>query len=133
SYGLRVGSPKEWLKYLYPHLPHYILLCFLGGKWFTIGALFPLFFYEWLAHFVHPYVHMSYNEALRTAPNSIRWFLLTPYFKFLAQHHYLHHKYVNCNFNLLLGGDIIWKNQRFPNSEDIIEMKKLGIIMNDKL
>ena len=31
SYGLRVGSPKEWMKYLYPHLPHYILLCFFGG------------------------------------------------------------------------------------------------------
>jgi len=132
SYGLRVGSPKEWVKYLYPHLPHYLLLCFIGGGWFTVGALFPLFFYEWLAHFIHPYLHMPYDKALETSSPLMRLFLLTPYFKFLAQHHYLHHRYVNCNFNLLLGGDIIWRCQRFLNQEDIIEIKKLGLFVKNQ-
>ncbi|MFN8674426.1 MAG: hypothetical protein U0457_20395 [Candidatus Sericytochromatia bacterium] len=129
SYGLRVGSSKEWIKYSYPHLPHYLLMCYIGGFWFTIGAIFPLFFYEWLAHFVHPYLHMSYNEALKNSSPFIRWFLLTPYFKFLAQHHYLHHRYVNCNFNLLLGGDFFWKRQRFSTEANLLEMEKLGLFV----
>jgi hypothetical protein len=130
SYGLRVGSPKEWVKYSYPHLPHYLTMCFIGGGWFSVGAIFPLFFYEWLAHYIHPYMHMPYEQALKTASPLMRLFLLTPYFKFLAQHHYLHHRYVDCNFNLLLGGDIIWQCQRFANEEDILELKKLGLFVS---
>ena len=75
---------------------------------------------------------MPYEKALKTASPFMKWFLLTPYFKFLAQHHYLHHRYVNCNFNLLLGGDVICRKQRFPNEEDLIEMKKLGLFVKSK-
>ncbi len=132
SYGLRVGAPKEWLKYLYPHLPHYALLCWLGGGWFTLGALVPLYFYGWLAHFVHPYLHLSYTESLKSCSPLMRLFLRTPYFKFLAQHHYLHHRYVNCNFNLLLGGDFFWRSQRFSTAADRQEMQRLGIYLNKK-
>lgn len=129
SYGLRVGKPKEWFKYLLPHLPHYLLMCFIGGGWFTLGAFFPLFFYGWLAHFVHPYMHLSYNTVLNTASPAMKVFLRSPYFKFLAQHHYLHHRYLNCNFNLLLGGDLIWRCQRFASPEDKLEMQKLGLFV----
>jgi hypothetical protein len=132
SYGLRVGSPKEWIKYVCPHLPHFTLMCLIGGGWFTIGALFPLFFYAWLAHYIHPYMHSSYEKSLNTASPLMKLFLLSPYFKFLAQHHYLHHRYINCNFNLLLGGDLIWGCQRFASHDDIIEMQKLGIFVKSK-
>jgi hypothetical protein len=127
SYGLRVGSPKEWIKYFYPHIPHYLALCLLGGGWFSLGACFPMFFYGWLAHFVHPYLHMSYEKALMTASPSMKFFLRTPYFKYLAQHHYLHHRYVNCNFNLMLGGDFFWRSHRIANQADIEHMQELGI------
>lgn len=127
SYGLRVGSPKEFVKYVYPHVPHYALMCYLGGLWFTFGALLPVFTYQWLAHFVHPYLHMDYQKALKTAHPVMRLFLKTRYFQFLAQHHFLHHKYVDYNYNLLLGGDLFWRCQRFPSEADYQEMQSLGL------
>lgn len=127
SYGLRVGSPKEFVKYVYPHVPHYALLCYLGGGWFTLGALVPVAFYQWLAHFAHPYLHMNYAKALASCSPLMRPFLRSPYFRFLAMHHFLHHKYVNCNYNLLLGGDWVWRCQRLPNAEDYREMQALGM------
>lgn len=127
SYGLRVGSFKEFIKYVYPHVPHYALLCFWGGPWFSLGALLPVLFYQWLAHFAHPYLHMNYAQALHTASPWMLPFLRSRYFRFLAQHHFLHHKYVHCNFNLLLGGDLIWRKQRLPSPEDYIEMQALGM------
>ncbi len=127
SYGLRVGSFKEFIKYVYPHVPHYALLCFWGGPWFSLGALLPVLFYQWLAHFAHPYLHMNYAQALKSASPWMLPFLRSRYFRFLAQHHFLHHKYVHCNFNLLLGGDLIWRKQRLPSPEDYIEMQALGM------
>lgn len=132
SYGLRIGSFKEFIKYVYPHVPHYALLCYLGGPWFTLGALLPVWVYQWLAHFVHPYLHMHYDLALASASGPMRWFLHTPYFRFLAQHHFLHHKYVHCNYNLLLGGDLIWGQQRFPSAENYAEMQALGMYVSDR-
>lgn len=132
SYGLRIGSFKEFIKYVYPHVPHYALLCYLGGPWFTVGALIPVFTYQWLAHFVHPYLHMNYAEALKTASPAMRLFLQTRYFRFLAQHHFLHHKYVHCNYNLLLGGDLLWGVQRLPTAENYAEMQALGMYIADK-
>lgn len=127
SYGLRVGSLKEFIKYVYPHVPHYTLLCYLGGSWFTLGAMLPVLFYQWLAHYAHPYLHMNYELALQTASPLMRHFLHTPYFRFLAQHHFLHHKYVHCNYNLLLGGDPVWRRQRFASPADLAEMQALGL------
>ncbi|PKL75507.1 MAG: hypothetical protein CVV27_15005 [Candidatus Melainabacteria bacterium HGW-Melainabacteria-1] len=129
SYGLRVGSLKEFIKYVYPHVPHYALLCYLGGPWFTLGALLPVLFYQWLAHYVHPYLHMNYAQALNTASPLMRPFLRSRYFRFLAQHHYLHHKYVHCNYNLLLGGDLVWRRQRFPSPQDYADMQALGLFV----
>lgn len=132
SYGLRIGSPKEFVKYVYPHVPHYALLCYLGGAGFTLGALLPVFFYQWLAHFAHPYLHMNYAEALQKASPLMRPFLYTPYFRRLAQHHFLHHKYVHCNYNLLFGGDLVWGCHRLPSAEDYAEMHKLGMYVAPK-
>jgi hypothetical protein len=133
SYGLRVGGSKEFIKYVYPHVPHYGLMCLLGGRWFTAGALLPVFFYQWLAHFAHPYLHMNYEQALQEASPFMRPFLRTRYFRFLAQHHFLHHKYVDCNYNLLLGGDLFWKKQRHPSPEDYLEMQALGLYVSPPL
>jgi len=129
SYGLRVGSPKEWVKYVFPHVPHYALFCYLGGGWLTLGALLPVLFYQWLAHFAHPYLHMHYGLALQSASPLMRPFLRTAYFRFLAQHHFLHHKYVHCNYNLLLGGDLLWRCQRWPSPQDYAEMQALGLFV----
>ena len=69
----------------------------------------------------------SVAKALTTASPLMRPFLRSRYFRFLAQHHFLHHKYVHCNYNLLLGGDLVWQRQRYPSREDYREMQALGL------
>ena len=126
-YGLRIGNCYERIRYLYPHFLWLFIVCYTGGAWFTLGLLIPLFFYIWVAEYVHPYIHLPYRKAIDTAPPLMRLVIKTRYFKYLAQHHYLHHKYINCNFNLMLGADWFLGCHRSPNKNDLIEMNNLGL------
>ncbi|MDP1549043.1 MAG: hypothetical protein Q8L97_02620 [Nitrosomonas sp.] len=127
NYGLRVGNIFEKIKYLCPHLPWIIAACYFGGGWFTLGLFVPLCFYIWIAEYAHPYLHFPYNLAIDSASTLMRLVLRTKYFRFLTQHHYLHHKYINCNFNLLLGADWLLGYHQSPNEKEFIEIKKLGL------
>jgi len=126
SYGLRVGSFYEKMQYIYPHLLWLFVICYFGGGWFALGVLVPLFLYVWVAEYVHPYVHLSYNKSIGVASPLMRLAIKTKYFKYLARHHYLHHKYINCNFNLMLGGDWFLGCHRSPNKKDLVEINNLG-------
>lgn len=127
SYGLRVGDFFEKIKYLCPHLPWIITVCYFGGGWFTLGLCIPLCFYIWIAEYVHPYLHFPYNQAINSASTLMRFVLRTQYFRLLTQHHYLHHKYSNCNFNLMLGADRLLGCHQSPNEKELIEINKLGL------
>lgn len=76
---------------------------------FTIAATLP----PLLSNFIHPFLHMRYDDALAQAPRIIKFMLKTRYFRQMIRHHYLHHRYMACNFNLLLGGD--WLRQAVRN------------------
>lgn len=132
SYGLRVGGFYERLQYLYPHLLWFFVICYLGGVWLTLGALVPLFLYIWVAEYVHPYIHLPYYKAIDAAPSFMRLVIKTRYFKYLARYHFLHHKYISCNFNLMLGGDWFWGCHRSPNKKDLAEMIDLGLYVDDR-
>lgn len=127
SYGLRVGNLYEKIRYLYPHYLWVFMVCYFAGSWFALGILVPLFFYIWVAEYVHPYLHLPYNKAIETASPLMQLFIKTSYFKYLAQHHYLHHKYINCNFNLMLGADWFLGCHQSPNEEDQMEMINLAL------
>lgn len=127
SCGLRVGGFYERIQYLYPHLLWLFAICYFGGGWFALGVLVPLFFYVWAAEYVHPYIHLPYNKAISTASPLMRLVIKNKYFKYLARHHYLHHKYINCNFNLMLGGDWFCGCHRSPSKKDLIEINNLGL------
>ena len=98
-----------------------------GGPAFTLGALLPFVLWPALAQFIHPYLHMSVVEVEAIAPPFIRWFSRTRYFRFLAIHHWIHHRYEHCNYNLLLGGDWLLGVVREPSDEDLSEIAKLGM------
>jgi hypothetical protein len=72
-------------------------------------------------------LHRSYECGIQESPCCVAWFLRTSYFREVARHHYLHHKYPNSNFNLLLGGDWLLLVNRRATRTDIEEMKKIGL------
>ncbi|MCI0466290.1 MAG: hypothetical protein L0Y57_04690 [Beijerinckiaceae bacterium] len=130
-YGVILGSqPKSYVKYIAPSLPIFTSLCCLGGGWFSIGACVPFFIWPLLAQFVHPYLHMRYDLVMQRGPIVIRALARTAYFRYLARHHWLHHRYKNCNYNLLLGGDYILGVHRPATAKDIGEMRSIGLWCN---
>jgi hypothetical protein len=72
SYGVRVGGPRDFVRFVAPTLPAFSLMCWIGGAWFTLGALFPLFLMPLASQFVHPYIHMPYSRAILEAPAAVR-------------------------------------------------------------
>ncbi len=128
DYGVRIGrKAKYYIKYMAPTLPLFTLACVTGGAAFSLGALIPLIIWPMMAQFVHPYLHMRHDDIKTEAPLYARLVSKTTYFKWLAIHHWMHHRYEHCNYNLLLGGDVILGVQRFPRSSDWEEMGEAGL------
>lgn len=111
-----------------PILPCIMLIGFVLGPWGLLGALPAVVAYSCLAMFVHPYLHRPQGEELTGVCPVLRWILKTGYVRFLRHHHYLHHRYGDCNFNLLSGGDVVLGRHRSPTAQDWVEMRRLGLV-----
>ena len=133
SYGLRIGSLHRKMQYLYTHILQLSLILYFASVWAAAGIIAMVIFYLWLAEHVHPYIHLSHKAALKSASPPMKIFINSRYFGYLAKHHYLHHKYINCNFNLLLGADYLLGCHRDPDKKDTIEMEELGLVVSDKM
>lgn len=115
------------LVFIAPLLPAIPLTLLLLGPWATVGtgislALPPLF-----SHFIHPYLHMPHARAVREAPAVTAWLMKRWYFRAMARNHFMHHRYVASNFNLVLGGDLLRGRWRKPQEKDLAEMRRLGL------
>lgn len=110
-----------------PLLPMVPVCYLLAGRWATLGACLALSLPPLLSNYVHPYLHMRHRDAVKQAPAWLAVLLRTSYFRMMARHHYLHHRYVACNFNLLLGGDWLRRVSRQPGELDMPLMKALGL------
>ncbi len=82
-----------------------------SGVGLTVGPLFvaasvltSLMFIP-ASNNVHPYLHMTRDEAMAKARPLMRAFLQSRYISHIAQHHYLHHKDARVNHNLVPGAD----------------------------
>lgn len=115
------------LMFLMPVIGFLPLIYWLLGGWALIGALIPFTFYPMSSKYLHPYLHMRYDEALRSAPPLLRWFLRTRYCRFIYRHHYLHHRYVRCNYNLLFGGDLLLGVYRRATPADLEDLRAIGL------
>jgi hypothetical protein len=120
-------TPWGWFAYTAPGLPFLAGVWLVLGPWGALGGLLPLVTPAVLAYFVHPYLHVPYATALAEAPRPIAWFLGTRYMRTLLRHHYVHHRYLQSNFNLLLGGDWMRGVARKPTARDLAEMARLGL------
>ena len=48
-------------------------------------------------------------------------------YRYLAQHHYLHHKNTRANFNIVLpGADVVFGTRSYAGEEDRAELERLG-------
>jgi hypothetical protein len=80
-----------------------------------------------LAQFVHPHLHRNHREVMDDPRAWPRFMARTRYFRHLAQHHWLHHNYPNCNYNLLLGGDWLLGVHRRADADDLVAMQSIGL------
>jgi hypothetical protein len=128
NFGLRVGSPMEHIFYILPTLPYIIIACYFGGALFSIGAILPLTIMPLMSEFIHPLLHLAHNDAMESTHPIIKPFVKTKYFKYIVRYHWLHHKYPQYNFNLMLGGDWLMGVYKKASFEDLKEMKSIGII-----
>lgn len=127
-YGMTLrGVGIVWFNF--PILPFVLLIGLVVGPWELVGMLPALAAYTCLAMVVHPYLHKPHGDVAGASP-LLRSILETGYVRFLRRHHYLHHRYPDCNFNLLLGGDLLLGRHRAPTVQDWDEMHRLGLVVD---
>lgn len=115
------------LVFIAPLVPGIPLIWTTLGPQALAGAMLALMLPPLLSNFAHPYLHMPHSIAVETAPPWLAFLLRTRYFRAMARNHFLHHRYVAGNFNLLLGGDILRGVSRKPDGGDIAEMQRIGL------
>jgi hypothetical protein len=76
----------------------------LGPLFVAASALTSLIFVP-ASNSLHPYLHMTRDEAMAKAGPVMKLFLESRYVSHIAQHHYLHHKEAGVNHNLVAGAD----------------------------
>ncbi len=130
QYGLTLrGIGLVWFNL--PMVPWVCLVGMVFGPWVLAGTLPGFAAYSCITKFVHPSLHLPYDDIVR-GPFLLRWMLQTGYVKFLRRYHYLHHRYPDCNFNLLLGADFVLGRYRAPSAQDLHEMVRLGLMADDR-
>lgn len=125
-YGVSVSGVGV-LMFLLPVLVWLPVVYWALGGWVLAGTLLPYAVYPASSRNLHPYLHMRYEDALKKASPPMRWFLGTAYCRFIYRHHYLHHRYVRCNYNLMFGGDWLLGVHRPPAPEDLENLRALGL------
>lgn len=73
---------------------------------------------------LHPYLHMTREEALGKAGPLMRAFLQSSYVSHIAQSHYLHHRYAGVNHNLVAGADFALGYEPTP-VDAIVALRKM--------
>jgi len=131
EYGLRVGPFSEQLRYVAPTLPFMFVACLMGLPWFPMGALLPLIIMPLVSQFIHPLIHMRYDDAVAEAGPLLRLIVKSRYFRYVARHHWLHHQDPGVNFNLIPIGDLLLGRYCSPNGEDIVAMARDGLFVAD--
>ncbi|WP_437672259.1 hypothetical protein [Sorangium sp. So ce131] len=116
------------LAFAAPVLPFFAAYVFFLPVPALLGALAALVIYPLSSLVLHPYLHMPRAEAMARASAPMRWLLDTRYVRFISRHHYLHHRYMHCNYNLLWLGDVLLGRHRRPSDKDVEEMRKIGMI-----
>ena len=115
------------LRFLLPISPIVALYYWEFGPWVFLGVTIPMALYPFMSMSIHPLLHKPTLIATAEAPRFKAWLLRTRYVRMIARNHYMHHTHVDCNYNLLLGGDYLLGVHKDPGAQDIANMKRIGI------
>ncbi len=128
AYAVKLGG-RGIVKYLVA-LALLLPLCYLlFNKLIFAGICITVWLPAIMAHWVHPYMHMSKQDVKQNHGSFINWLINTRYMRNVAINHFIHHKYGGVsNYNLVLGGDILRRISRKATAEDFREMKTVGLI-----
>jgi hypothetical protein len=129
QYAVRLHGSGA-LVFVAPLLPAIPLTAWLLGPWAVLGVCMTLALPPLFSHFIHPYLHLPHQLAVSEAPPVTAWLLKRWYFRAMARNHYMHHRYVAYNFNLVLGGDVLRGCWRKPGEKDLREMQRLGLCID---
>ncbi|HXU46812.1 MAG TPA: hypothetical protein VN783_14890 [Thermoanaerobaculia bacterium] len=97
------------------------------GGWAALGSMITLSWPPILSNWLHPYLHMPHERACETAPRWVAFLLRTRYGRVMARNHFLHHRYEDSCYNLLLGADYVRGTYRLPSPDDVAEMARIGL------
>jgi hypothetical protein len=111
---IRLTVRKAWIK----ALPIALVLAFasIPGAIIFLGVVT-------LHHWIWNKIHLEMHKPEQ------RGFSKWPIYKFLARHHYLHHRHQNRNFNVVFPfADYVCGTVAKPTAADTAEMIKLGML-----
>ncbi|MDR3612700.1 MAG: hypothetical protein P4L53_03985 [Candidatus Obscuribacterales bacterium] len=83
--------------------------------------------YPMMSKWIHPLIHKAEMNLLAASTSLERWSINTRYMKAVVGDHLLHHEYVNCNYNLLRGGDYLRFVHRDATPEERARMQVIGL------
>lgn len=115
------------LVFIAPLIPVIPISYFLIGPMATVGCCLALALPPLFSNFLHPYLHMPYVDTIQSSPWWLKPVIKTGYFRAMCLNHFLHHRYMASNFNLVLGADWIRGVARRPTNLDLELMKNLGL------
>lgn len=126
SYAVKLQGGGA-LTFVAPLVATWPLLYLAFGPWVAVGALVTMSGPPILSNWAHPHLHKPHDRARAEAPAWVSWLLGTRYGRAMMRNHFLHHRYEDCCYNLLLGADYMRGAYRSPSPEDIAEMERIGI------
>lgn len=127
-YGLGVGNFFDVLLFIMPTSFVFAVLCAPISGMMLIGFIVPIILMPIASNCIHPYIHTRAVEREFVDSRLLQFIFKTSYFKYIIKMHWLHHKYENCNYNLVPLGDYILRCHRPPMKEDMESMIEQGII-----
>lgn len=135
QYNLTLKGISGILPFALPFTFGPILIFFSFGKVAFFASLVTAYTPVLMSKYIHPLVHVPLG--LVDTPWIAKKISRTTYMKKILQNHFLHHKYLDTNFNLLLGGDKILGLYRQPTDDEKIELEDVwkqfkGIQNNEK-
>lgn len=129
-YGLTL-TPLSQLRFAIPFLPFLFPVLQVSSNETKLTnfvlSLIPTLLCILLSSVIHPVLHQRYEDALAEAGFMMRLILSLNVTKSIYRAHWMHHRYLRCNFNLLPGGDFIRGVFRNPSQKDVEMMRVDGI------
>ncbi|MGZ3661145.1 MAG: YiiX/YebB-like N1pC/P60 family cysteine hydrolase [Bdellovibrionota bacterium] len=122
-YNLTLVGVRGTLPFALPFCTGTLLIWALLGPVAAVASLFTAFTPVLMSKFIHPAVHDPRDFA-KAGPVARR-IIASRYMRRIIANHFLHHRHLDTNFNLLLGGDHLVGLYKHPSPGEKTELAAL--------